>query len=284
MPLLVRLYTSPALQRLVPDWVAIALAVLRGRLWWLASAGRRSVALDRMGRLLGKSARNAEVRKTARQHLVETSVRQVIFWRSRTYDHATITGLDNLDQALALGRGVLVVSAHIGAYSVRPLLARGYPVHVMVDGRNYREPYVGYKGARWLASRKRIEEAGGRCITPPDAFSACRSALESGDVCAISFDIRGDHITPFAGGSVGVRTGPARLALVTGAPVVLGFFGRHRHHLTVRLSEPISPHTFGGIDELIAHLAAAVEREMTARPAECVWTSFLKGLTDPSPR
>ncbi|MGI8632876.1 MAG: hypothetical protein ACR2NA_10085 [Solirubrobacterales bacterium] len=138
--------------------------------------------------------------------------------------------------------------------------------------------YRGYRGRRALVTRQRVEFRGGDLLPVGEAYSACRRSLERGEVCALSFDVVGKYKLEFAGRPVGVRTGAARLALETGAPIVPAFMGRKGRQLYVRYEEPLEPDDFGELESLMRRLAEVVGDKMFERPAECRPTQFLKRM------
>lgn len=268
------------MQRLVPDRLAVAVGWLRGRYWWHNAAKRRERALQDMRHLLSGTGREGEVRAAARDHLVEVSVKQVIQWRPWMLDRAGGEGLQHLDEALARGRGAVLVSVHLGAYSVRPLLLHGYPVSVVMGEAAFRQPFRGVAGLRRLTTLQRLLDVGGIPARPPDAYAQLQAALARAEVVAVSFDVPGGHSTPFAGKRAHVRTGAARLAFATGAPLVPVLAGRRWHRIYGRFLEPVHSEDFACLDDLVAHLAALFTEQILARPGQYTSASFLRRLSD----
>lgn len=278
LPKTARLYSSRRVQRLVPHRLAVAAGWLRGRLWWHTQGKRREKALRDMRQLLSGVGREREARIAARDHLVEVSVKQLIPWRPWMFDGATVGGLEHLNRAVARGGGAVLVSVHLGPYSVRPLALRGHRLNVVLDRQAFRQPFLGVAGLRRLTILRNVLEVGGTPIGPPRAYEQLKAALERGEVAALSFDVPGSHSTPFAGRRAHVRTGAARLALATGAPLVPGLVRRRGHRLHVQLHPPMVPEDFAGVDELIAYLADLFAKEILARPGEYTSASFLRRL------
>ena len=104
-----RLFSSPALQRLVPDRLIPSLAALHARAQWLLSPRRRAAARQAMSNLVGGSSRSSEVEPLTRQHLLERSFIGIAHWRPWMLRNTRLQGHANLGAAIARGRGVLLM-------------------------------------------------------------------------------------------------------------------------------------------------------------------------------
>jgi KDO2-lipid IV(A) lauroyltransferase len=137
-----------------------------------------------------------------------------------------IFGRENLDAALAKGRGVVVLSAHLGNFFLLGgrLTIEGYESFVLVnqprDGRfaDMMDRYRRQARQRSIHARPRRE-----------ALRELNSVLRRNQVAVLIADEfrRASGIeTPFFGGTVISRRGPATLALRTGAAVVPAYLVR----------------------------------------------------------
>jgi KDO2-lipid IV(A) lauroyltransferase len=153
-----------------------------------------------------------------------------------------IQGLEHLDAARKLGRGVIVVTAHLGNYEIgaAALAAMGYPVHGVVEDV---EPEI-------LALLEKYRTATGmRTISRNRGARDAYRVLKSGEVLLLVADrVIGDVSdgveVPFCDGRRAVPRGPAQLALAAKAPVIPGFAvrtpnGPRRYRIT--LEPPIMP-------------------------------------------
>lgn len=187
----------------------------------------------------------------------------------------TLVGWEHLAAAEAHGRGVLVLSAHLGNWEVaaRPVgLYRG-PFHVVV--RPFNNPLV----YRYL-DRER-ERFGERQISKRGAAKQLFRVLREDGKAGVVMDQRvrpGQGIVlPFLGHPALVTPLPASVALRLGTPAVPIVAwpqpgGRYR----VELGEPILPPDDGGRgDEAVAALTArylaALERDIRRRPEQWLW-------------
>lgn len=148
---------------------------------------------------------------------------------------AGVEGMAALEQAAAGGRGVVVLTAHLGNWELAGrLLARhgARPTHVVVAAEA--DPAV----ERFL----RGGEAPVRFVTrtAPTASLALVAALRRGEIVALQGDralgTRGDVLQPFFGAPASFPLGPFVLARAAGAPVVPAFClldGDRRYRIVV---------------------------------------------------
>ena len=187
----------------------------------------------------------------------------------------TLVGWERLAEADALGRGLLVLSAHLGNWEVaaRPVgLYRG-PFHVVV--RPFNNPLVYH-----YMERER-ERFGERQIAKRGAAKQLFRVLREGGKAGVVMDQRvrpGQGIVlPFLGHPALVTPLPASVALRTGAPAVSIVAwpepgGRYR----VELGEPILPATDGergddAVAALTTRYLAALETDIRRRPEQWLW-------------
>jgi KDO2-lipid IV(A) lauroyltransferase len=136
-----------------------------------------------------------------------------------------IEGLQYLEQAQALGKGAIAVSAHFGCFdlaaSVTSLLLSPTAFHVVI------QPLLDSR-AEALFTRQRVR-CGLTLIRMGDAARRCLEVLRNREVlalnCDFDFSLHDDRIR-FLDGPVRLPFGPARLAVRTGAPILPGFVTR----------------------------------------------------------
>lgn len=185
----------------------------------------------------------------------------------------TLEGWEHLDAAERRGRGVLIMSAHLGHWEIAALPVGLYRGEFHVVGRPADNPWLARELER---SRERF---GNRALDKRGAARAMLRVLHAGSLLGILIDQRvrlQDGIrVPFFGRDAVTTPVLAKLALRTGAPVVpiFGFMepgGRWR----VVLREPIvaeGEDDEAAVTQLTARCLAAVEREIRERPAEWLW-------------
>lgn len=190
--------------------------------------------------------------------------------------HLTVEGWDHFDRAAAAGRGVLVMSAHLGEWEAAAQPLALYRGGMAVVGRPADNPFLD-------AELQRLRERfGNTTIDKRGAARPILRALQRGDTVGILIDqrVRPEEgiAVPFFGRAAWTTPILARLSLRTGAPVVplYGFpapGGRWR----VAFRPPIAPDAAPGGDEAARVLALtglyldSVERETRAAPALWFW-------------
>ncbi|WP_255705452.1 MULTISPECIES: LpxL/LpxP family Kdo(2)-lipid IV(A) lauroyl/palmitoleoyl acyltransferase [unclassified Ectothiorhodospira] len=224
-----------------PMWVGVALlwALVRLLPWrWLVRLG------EGVGRLLHPLARERrriaetnirlcfpELDEKARQRLVKDHFRAMgaaLFetpfgWWATDEQLASlehVEGLEHLQEALAQGKGVLLLSAHFTSLEIcGRLILRHQPLAAMY--RANQNPVVEY------FFRRNRERHCTRAIRRDQAKEVIRT-LRQGEVVWYApdqaFKTRASVIVPFFGQLAATNPATSRLAKITGAPVV-PFFG-----------------------------------------------------------
>jgi KDO2-lipid IV(A) lauroyltransferase len=131
-----------------------------------------------------------------------------------------ILGRENLDAALAKGRGVVVLSAHLGNFFLLGgrLSLEGYETFVLVN-----QPRDGRFADMMERYRRQVRQRSIHARPRREALRELNGVLRRNQLAVLIADEfrRASGIeTPFFGGMVISRRGPATLALRTGAAVV----------------------------------------------------------------
>jgi|WetSurMetagenome_2_1015567.scaffolds.fasta_scaffold08849_6 Kdo2-lipid IVA lauroyltransferase/acyltransferase len=183
-----------------------------------------------------------------------------------------LEGRDELDRALAGGKGVILVSVHTGSWELgaRCLQALGYRLHVV----------AGVQMNRLLtdAVRAAKEKRGIEVIGPDDSSRKLLKALASNGVVILLVDgniYTGGADLTFFGRSTRLPDGPARLSRASGAPILGGCcrrLGNKEHMLHVERVMSAREIESLSDQEALAGIYAAVER-FIARNAD-QWCMF----------
>ena len=183
-------------------------------------------------------------------------------------------GEDALKAAAAHGRGVIFVTGHIGNWELLGLaVAMRYPLAVVA---------APIYDPRVEALMVRLRAAHGVETLVRDAPGSLRrllATLRKGGVVGILIDqdTKTDGVfVPFFGREAYTPTGAARLALRTGAAVVVGFLireGRDRHRGVIR--GPLILHASGNMDRDVrdqtARFTKIIEDQIRETPEQWVW-------------
>lgn len=178
-----------------------------------------------------------------------------------------------LDDALAAGRGAVVISGHIGNWELlgHAIAAAGYPITTLA------KPSYDPRVTQWLQKWRALH---GLKIIWRDKSNAGKmilSALRHNSLIAflIDQDIKaaGDFV-PFFGRPAFTPTTPAALALRTGAPVIVCWHQR-RHKLHAIAVERIDYVPTGNAAHdalaLTATITERLESIIRAAPEQWVW-------------
>jgi KDO2-lipid IV(A) lauroyltransferase len=258
------------IHRNLPTGMVRALAQAAGAAACWSLVSRRRVVEENVRRLtLGLDGRERAhvVRRTFENFAVCTADMLALPGSSREslLRRVSIDGLTHLDEAVSRGRGVIVVTAHLGNWELggAALAALGYPTEALVEAI----------GPARDAAMARCRAATGLHLIPlgPSATRQAIRALRAGRVLAVAGDraLGGSprRIVAFANGRREVPTGPAWLTLETGAPVVTVRIVRARtgifpYHATVdpqvRCDELGDAPVAALTDRIAARLSAAV--------------------------
>jgi KDO2-lipid IV(A) lauroyltransferase len=206
--------------------------------------------------------------------------------RQRFRGEITVSGLEHLDGALAKGKGVIGLGAHLGNFCLvgARLAAEGYPVSVLVKPpRNLRlaalmDDYRQKLGQKTVRARPRLQ-----------ATRELIRLLRDNEIAVVIADeFRSNGIpTRFFGHPVAARRGPVTLALRTGAAVVPVYMFRQPDGRLALMIEPeLSLTTSGRLTEDIRSntvlVTAWLEQVVRAHPEQWNWMAvrWQEGLRD----
>jgi lauroyl/myristoyl acyltransferase len=111
-----------------------------------------------------------------------------------------------------------------------------------------------------------VSSGGNRLVGADVGAEGMLKLLKQGAVLGIAADVPGNTPVTFAGQTVLGTSGAARLALATGAPVVLVTFEVDGAGPYVQISEPLRPQDFDSAPALLAAILAGHERAVLAQP------------------
>jgi KDO2-lipid IV(A) lauroyltransferase len=196
-----------------------------------------------------------------------------------TLNAVGITGRAHLDRALERGRGVIAVSAHMGAYPLLgPRLERdGYRFLMAV--RDLESP----SGSAMYASCRELIGLRAVPTVPEKRFIKTTLAmLRSNGIVGIISDEnrrRGGVFVDFFGRSASTAPGPAALARRTGAAIVPMFIVRNPDDTqTIHIHEPVycgrSGDEQSDIRTATAAFTQAIERQIRQDPAQWPWNNW----------
>jgi KDO2-lipid IV(A) lauroyltransferase len=206
------------------------IAVVAGDLVYLFWRSGRGNVLDNLRHVLGPEATEKEISDTARRCFRNYLRLLVDFARATRMDAAITeaqvrgTGWEHLDEAFEHGKGVLLVGTHLGSWEVAGVILanRGYRVNAVSET-------LGNERINRMATRSRSER-GIRLIPMEYALKRAYGALRQNEAVGLVTDRplpeEEGTLVEFFGQRIAWPTGPAVLALRTGARMVTGYLVR----------------------------------------------------------
>lgn len=184
---------------------------------------------------------------------------------------AEMRGAAHLAEARAAGRGAVLLSGHFSNFELMAAtIARTHPVDLVV------RPMSNPRVEAWIAERRR--RAGFGLMDAATGLRAVYAALRAGRFVAMlaDQDARAAGVfVPFLGRPASTPVGPARLALATGAPVIMGFALRRADgRLDIEVDAPLprpEPGAPDATERLTAAHVARLEARVRERPELWFW-------------
>ncbi len=259
----------------LPAAIVRYLGTLVGTATWLCARRQREAAEQRTRDAL--RAPPADIRYLIRRcalaagrNLFE-AVRLLRMPRAELHRRITLHGLPHLEEALAKGRGAVIISAHVGNWELMAaaIADAGVPLHVVA-----RRPDDPRLARRLEALRRRW---GTRVIWRERGMRPVLRALRAGEAVGFLIDQATDVpgvTVPFFGKPAHTPVAPAKLVLRTGAPVVMAH-AEERLGSHVAFIEPGPAIDTVSADEAERALSAAwtseIERWVRRAPENWIW-------------
>lgn len=240
---------------------------------------RRRVVEENLTQTLGQFTDRRRVRQLARSvyHQLGTTLVEWGHYRAMDTDELgaqlTFHGLEHLERALALDKGVILATAHFGNWELMAASWSALGHRLQVVAKPQRNPLVD----RYL-NRTRGDQSG-VIFTGGVGIREIIRALKRGEYIGIlsDQDAGPDGIfTDFLGRVASVQPGPAIFAVRTGAPIVRVYDVRHadgRHHIYIEpvlLADPAADRE-AETERLTRAVAASLERFVLRHPDHWYW-------------
>lgn len=268
-------FFSQILPRRFAYWIALRVA---DRYYCLDSRGRRAVMsnLRRIMLYKGISPSEQMLSGMARKTFQNFGKYLVDFFKYNRVNRWLVLRLVStqnmkfLDQALELGKGALVVSAHLGSTEIggAVLAALGYKLNGVVLSEPDRK-------IDKLFQRRRARR-GVKVIPLGRAARGVLEALRRNEVVILlaDRDYNGkSREVSFFGARARLPTGPAVLSVKTGAPIVTAFMLREPDDTyLLKFHPPLAPEPGMTPAQLQSKICALMEEEIAKYPSE--WFMF----------
>lgn len=263
---------------LIPLRLGYLVAARLGGLSYRLSPSARASVRDNVTHVLGEGASAAEVERATRETFRYIALNYYDLFRVPTLSPAQIErdvrveGWENVERALAAGRGLIMISAHFGNIEIvlHILLFRGIPVTIPVE-RVQPEALFQYIC--------RVRTSKGLRLIPIDGpLLGLFRALRRGEIAGLAADrdiTQSGVIVDFFGAPARLPDGHVQLALRTGVPIVMGFSQRLPDNTFIaRFEPPLEIENTGdrerdvraGLEKIVA----VMERYLAQHPEQ--WT------------
>ena len=248
-----------------------------GRLLFLSLGRYRRVALKNLnlvyGRELDEAAR-LQMAKEVFRNFGETAAEFLKLPQMPLAEVdalVTVNGEENLKQALAMDKGVLLMTGHFGNWEflARWLNLHGYPLNVVSRRANDPE-------AEKLLTDTRTE-GGAQVFSRGNSARAVLQCLKKKEIVALLPDQNaGDVFVPFMGVRTGTVDGPAIIHLKTGAPLLFSWCARTPEDRFIITFEPpviikSTGERAGDIEAVMACVNAHLEAQVRQYPTQWLW-------------
>lgn len=250
-----------------------------GRLAFACDRRHREIVIDNLERTLGAEFPPGAIRSLARRvflHLGQLPFELCWSLRLRPADrrrYFRLTGRRHYQDALARGKGVLMLTAHMGNWELLPIVGAmtRLPVHIVF--RPLDVPLLDRLIGR-LRSR-----FGAGLIPAQNGLFAILRALRQGECAALLMDQNVDWydgvFVDFFGRRACTGKGLAMIALRTGAPVVPVFLARETGGFVVEFGPPVPPVRSGDalrdLEDTTQRYNRVIEAFVRRHPEQWFW-------------
>lgn len=270
----------------IPVVISRPLAQLVGLAMWAAMPAARQRVDFNLGHVPALAADESSRRRAVREVFRHLALNYLDFFRVRTLPAERIAAQwhverqDLFDAAVAAGRGVILITAHLGdfEYGAARLGAIGVPITLPVER-------LKPEGLFALACHLRSHH-GIRAVPAdsPESLRALFAALRRGEavLLAVDRDVLGTGVeVPLFGARARLPTGPVLLAQRSGAPILWAHGWRERDGRSRGGFMPVELPPVGAgagtrtrdkaeLARALAPIARALEGQIAAHPAQWV--------------
>jgi len=230
---------------LIPRRIAEKLSRCLGRLWFLLDRRHQQVAINNLTYVFGYEKSPTQIRQMARR--IFANLVMILFeigWSHRASHEEIVRqirfdGIHHLRTAYRRGRGVLVLTGHLGSWELLADAAGmlGYPINVVYRPFDFRPLDAFFENFRG--------RSGAQLFSKAHAMRKILRSLKNNELVGILLDQntgrRAGVFVDFFGRSACTNKGLALIAQKTGAPVVPIFLVREAdaYRMTVGPEVPL---------------------------------------------
>lgn len=212
----------------LPKRVSYASACFFADIFYDSSPKDRGVVISNLKTVFGSSAGDKDINAIARGVFRNFAKYLVDFFRSSKIDkdylarNVKVEGVHNIDDALAMGKGVIILSAHIGNWELGAAVTSmlGYPINAVVLTHKNKRINNFFTSQRLMGNVKPVEMG---------SLKSCYKALRANELVALLGDrdfSKNGILVDFFGREAMIPKGPATFSYRLGAPIVPVFLVR----------------------------------------------------------
>lgn len=270
------------LLNILPRRLLYGMARILTSISWVVMIPPKRTSLFNLKRVFGKEKSRREIKRLASENAFHLVKNVCELFRGMSLSKAEIDrllkieGKENLDRALAKGKGVIGLSAHLGNFMMMSIkMSReGYSFGYIV------RDVMGDRVARLLADmRKRMGAYTIPGFPPQASTHRCIEWLRKNHILFLPFDripVKGGIVVDFFGHPAATMPGPIVLARRTGASIVPMFVVRQKDnsHKIVIEPEVVLEKTGDIKRDLLTNaqkLTKVIERAILKYPEDYFW-------------
>ncbi len=227
---------------LVPYRLALKFGKFSGKLIYIMLGKQRRLTKKHLRMAFANGKTEREVSKIARSVFINIgmSVAEILSLpkiKDKLDSIIQIEGLDRIDKALSLKRGLVVISGHFGNWELIPIIFahKGYTSNVIA------RPIYYEKYNEWVTFMR--NSMGVNIIYRTESPKKVLKLLRNNEMIGVMPDQDIDSIegvfVDFFGRKTYTPTAPVKLAMAAGCPIVTMFIVRSGLKHTVYIDEPI---------------------------------------------
>jgi len=265
--------------RWLPNSSLSFLGALAGCFVAVASPRHRRIVFSQIRQALGQERSEAELRGIEQRFYRNICINLLEFLKmpymsdQEVLRRVQVRGRENLDAALAKGRGAILLTAHYGNWELvgATLVLLGYPVNVLAREQRH-------LGTNELLTGLR-QRRGMKVIYTSRGLREVVRCLHRNEIVCILGDVNAGAnglFVDFFGKLASTAPGPAAFALRTGAAIVPGFTWRNPDHTHISEFMPVMEMIHSGdyerdVLENTARLTKIIEEQVRRRPEQWYW-------------